>query len=99
MTTFNFLLRNLNPKFPLGQIGMTANAMRNLEPEDIHASLSRHAGCDWGDVGPEDHKANESALWGGGRLFSVFHGRNAVKFWIITEADRSATTILMPDDY
>ena len=78
---------------------MTTNAMRTIEPEDVHASLLRHAGCDWGDVCPEDSEANDSALWGGGRLFSVYHGRNAVKFWIITEANRTATTVLMPEDY
>lgn len=99
MTDFNFLFRHLYPKFPIGQILLTSNAMRTLEPEDVHAGLARHATCDWGDVCPADWEANDSALWGGGRLFSVYHGRNAVKFWIITEADRTATTVLLPDDY
>ena len=99
MTDINFLSKHLKSKFPLGKVVMTANAMRTLEHEDIHASLLRHAGCDWGEVCPEDREANESALWSGGRLISVYHGRNAVKFWIITEADRTVTTVLMPEDY
>jgi hypothetical protein len=58
-----------------------------------------HHSGDWGDVGPEDHAANVRALVEGTRLFSVYHSQTGVKFWIITEADRGATTVLLPEDY
>jgi hypothetical protein len=86
-------------KFLLGNLYTTAAAERELVPEAIPAAVYRHHIGDWGDVCPEDHEANEMALATGGRLFSVYHDRTGVKFWIITEADRSATTVLLPDDY
>ena len=87
------------PKFSLGTICITPNALRNLVAEDITASMRRHWNGDWGDVDEEDRKANEEALLGGSRLFSVYHGRDGTKYWIITEADRSVTTVLLPEDY
>jgi hypothetical protein len=86
-------------KFPLGQVVMTTNAMRTLREDDVGTALANHAYGDWGDVCPEDREANERALAYGGRLFSVYHDGSGVKFWIITEADRSATTVLLPNDY
>jgi hypothetical protein len=99
MTKFNLLASGVSPKFPLGAIAMTTEAFRRLSFGDISAALARHAQCDCGDVCPEDRAENERALASGGRLFSVYHDRNGVKFWIITEADRHATTVLLPDDY
>jgi hypothetical protein len=87
------------PKFSLGALFVTAAVDKTLAPEDIRDALSRHARGDWGDVCTEDRDANESALWDGLRLFSVYHDRKGVKFWIITEADRNTTTVLLPDDY
>ena|ERR1017187_10134946 len=89
----------IRPKFPLGAIAMTTKALLGLPFEDISAALARHSQGDCGDVCPEDRAENERALATGGRLFSVYHDRNGLKFWIITEADRSATTVLFPDDY
>jgi hypothetical protein len=86
-------------KFPLGDLYVTAAVDRTLDREDIQAALSRHSQCDWGDVCEDDRKENELSLVEGFRLFSVYHDRNGVKFWIITEADRSVTTVLLPDDY
>jgi hypothetical protein len=86
-------------KFPLGQTVITPNARDSLNPEDIQNALRRHASGDWGDVDEHDRKENELSLTRQLRLFSVYHDRNGVKFWIITEADRSATTILLPEDY
>jgi hypothetical protein len=86
-------------KFPLGDMYVTAAVDRMLDPADIQAALSRHCQCDWGDVCEDDRKENELSLVEGFRLFSVYRDRNGVKFWIITEADRSATTVLFPDDY
>ena len=65
----------------------------------VNAALSRHAGCDWGDMPDEDRDANDSAIWGGGMLMSEYRARHGVKFWIITETDRRSTTVLLPEDY
>ena len=56
-------------------------------------------GADWGEVSDEDRARNEAALKQGSRLFSAYHAANSTKFWIITEADRSVTTVLLPADY
>jgi len=63
------------------------------------AALQRHARCDWGDCCEEDLAENEFALDKYLRLFSVYHDRNGTKFWIITEANREVTTLLLPEDY
>ena len=90
---------HLGTKFPLGQTVMTSNAMEQLTPDDVLRSLMRHAAGDWGDVCPEDRQENELSLQKGYRLFSVYRSAAGVKFWIITEWDRSVTTVLMPEDY
>jgi hypothetical protein len=61
-------------------------------------ALRRHACGDWGDLCPEDTLANEEALRDGDRLLSAY-GQGELRFWIITEADRSVTTVLLPEDY
>ena len=61
-------------------------------------SLRRHRANDWGEMDEEDKKANDEALEMGGRLFSAYESRLG-KIWIITEWDRSATTVLFPDEY
>ena len=86
-------------KFALGQTVGTPGALEALHPEDLSRSLQRHAQGDWGDCGEEDRQENELSLQEGFRLFSVYHDRKGTKFWIITEADRSSTTILLPDEY
>ena len=86
-------------KFWAGQFFATKGARQEIGFEEILMALNRHKSGDWGDVCPEDWQANETALQDGGRLFSVYHDQNGTKFWIITEADRSITTVLMPDEY
>jgi hypothetical protein len=86
-------------KFRLGQIVSTPNALSRLAEEDILMGLKRHQGGDWGDVSESDRQANERALIEHTRLFSVYHAISGTKFWLITEADRSATTVLLPEDY
>jgi len=88
-----------NPKFDLGRLLITPHAQQELISEDVMKALGRHLSGDWGDVGREDWQENELSLREGFRLFSVYHDGNDTKFWIITEADRSATTVLLPDDY
>ena len=85
--------------FRLGQTVITANALDRLHPEDVSASLQRHARRDWGDLSPEDVTENELSLREGFRLLSAYCDRNGTKFWVITEADRSVTTILLPEEY
>lgn len=84
-------------RFPLGQIVYTGNALSRLRTEEVLTALRRHAHGDWGDLYPEDAIANHIALQQGDRLFSAY-GQGEHRFWIITEADRSMTTVLMPDD-
>ncbi len=85
-------------RFPLGQTVVTAHALDLLRPDEIALGLARHIRGDWGDLCPEDMLANENALTQGGRLFSAY-GQGAGRFWIITESDRSVTTVLLPADY
>jgi hypothetical protein len=85
--------------FSLGQTVITPNALNTLRPEDVRSALARHVRCDWGDCSKDDAAENDFALDKYLRLFSVYHDRDGTKFWIITEADRSATTILLPEDY
>ncbi|MGI8922772.1 MAG: hypothetical protein ACR2HJ_01820 [Fimbriimonadales bacterium] len=85
--------------FELGQIVITAHALEVLDPGDILNGLRRHARGDWGELCEEDKAENELSLRESFRLLSAYHDCNGVMFWIITEADRSATTILLPEDY
>ena len=85
-------------RFPLGQIVVTSNAMSLLAHAEIQEALRRHVRGDWGQVCDEDAAENELSLREGYRLLSVY-GEGDRRFWIITEADRSVTTILMPEDY
>ncbi len=85
-------------KFPLGQIVITSNADAQLNSQTVNESLIRHASGDWGEVCKDDAALNNEALKQGDRLLSVYRS-GETKFWIITEADRSVTTILMPEDY
>lgn len=87
------------PAFHPGQFAVARQAFDTLSPEDIAKGLSRHLAGDWGDVCEEDRQENELSLKEGFRLFSVYHAGDGTKFWIITEADRSATTVLLPEEY
>lgn len=86
-------------KFPLGQIVATPNALNSIPPDEVRSALDRHVRGDWGTLTAEDWEANEQALAHGGRLFSVYYSAQNIKFWIITEHDRSVTTVLLPEDY
>lgn len=85
-------------RFPLGEVVITANASLRLSTEEVLSALHRHASGDWGDLCPEDMQTNDAALQNGDRLLSAY-GSGSYRFWIITEWDRSVTTILLPDDY
>ena len=86
-------------KLQLGQIVATPNALNHLTQDDIRSGIIRHQAGDWGDLDADDRKENDLSLEKGFRLLSVYHASNGVKFWIITEADKSSTTVLLPEDY
>jgi hypothetical protein len=85
----------------LGQIVATPGALAAFEefgeqPSDF---LQRHASADWGDLGEEDRNANEFSMVHGLRLLSSYTLSNGWKIWVITEADRPSTTLLLPEEY
>lgn len=86
-------------KFSLGTVVATPNAIAAIPRDQIIQALRRHQSGDWGTVCPGDWRANDDALVDGSRVLSVYSITNGLKFWIITEADRSVTTILLPEDY
>ena len=88
-----------NALFSLGSIVITANARRELLQPEILAALRRHQAGDWGALDDHNRQANDRALTHGGRLLSAYNSGLGLRFWIITEADRSVTTVLMPEDY
>jgi hypothetical protein len=97
------------PRFELGQLCYTPGAQDLMQRYQVSPFqlIARHVAGDWGDVCPEDAQTNEEALQEGSRIFSVYvlpplsEGETlaVAKVWIITEADRSVTTILLPEEY
>lgn len=85
--------------FPLGAFCMTPKVQANLNPVEMFMSLRRHASRDWGTVSGGDWKANDRALKNDGRIISAYTASDGSKVLIITEADRSATTILYSSEY
>jgi hypothetical protein len=93
--------------FSLGQIVSTPGALGSCSPEHLLDCLRRHTRGDWGSICDEDRAANDDAVVNGGRILSAYpidpgkpcegYGENCL--WIITEADRSVTTFLLPDEY
>jgi hypothetical protein len=86
-------------KFNLGKTVITRGAKEILEPEEVFIALGRYLNGDWGDLEEEDKESNEEALKGGYRIIAAYISRNGEEFWIITERDRSLTTILLPSEY
>ena len=88
-------------RFPLGRILATPAALGALERAHVDPVrfLARHASGDWGELDPEDRAANEHALRDGARLLSAYRLPSGARLWVVTEADRSATTLLLPEEY
>jgi hypothetical protein len=88
-------------KFPLGQVVATPGALEAMAESGQAPSyfLMRHAEADWGEVDAEDWSLNDQAVLDGTRLLSAYRTLKGNKLWVITEADRSVTTILLPDEY
>ena len=89
------------PKFSLGQVVATPGALAALQEaqDSFWPYLRRHSNGDWGEVNAEDAAENELSLREGFRLLSAYTITSGIKIWIITERDRSATTILLPEEY
>jgi len=98
------------PRFDLGELYATPGAQETLQRYQTNPFelVKRHVSGDWGDVCPEDAQANEDALKAGSRLLSAYllqpplgeeGNLTSAKVWLITEADRSVTTILLPEEY
>lgn len=86
-------------KFPLGMIAITPGASTGISQDDVLDALVRHMSGDWGDLDEHDREVNEDALAYGYRLLSRYVTSGGTVFWIITERDRSVTTILLPEEY
>jgi hypothetical protein len=86
-------------KFDLGQLVITPAALEAVPADDICNAINRHVCGDFGDLDATDRKENELALRAGLRLLSVYHATNGTKFYVLTEACRTITTILLPSDY
>lgn len=87
--------------FPLGQVVATPGALEALQKagQEPVEFLRRHVSGDWGEVPPEDAQENELSLKQGFRILSAYTLTTGVKIWIISEADRSVTTLLLPAEY
>ena len=86
-------------RFPLGRTMATPGVLEHVPPSELWRAMRRHARGDWGELDDEDSQANDRALEEEARLLSAYVTEAGVKFWIITEADRSATTALLPSEY
>jgi len=88
-------------KFDLGQIVYTPGAENELQEsgQEVTFFLQKHAWGDWGEVDAEDKASNDEALKEGSRILSAYRTLKGEKIWVITEADRSVTTLLLPEEY
>ncbi len=89
------------PRFSLGQVVATPGALEVLEdagqlPDEF---LRKHVAGDWGDVDDHDRRENEFSVDKGFRILSAYQTNKGVKLWVITEADRSSTCLLLPEEY
>ncbi len=89
------------PEFPLGRIVATPGALKALKEGDQSpfAFLERHQAGDWGELCEEDKRENEFSVRNDFRILSAYRTRNNTNIWVITEADRSVTTLLLPEEY
>lgn len=86
-------------KFNPGRVVIARHALAQLTREDVLPALWRHVTGDWGELDEHDWQENELSLKEGYRLLSRYHATDGTVFWIITERDRSVTTILLPEEY
>jgi hypothetical protein len=89
------------PKFPLGHLVATPGALAAAQQsgDNLACFIRRHVQGDWGELCAEDIQENEFSLHNELRLLSAYCLKDGTKIWIITEADRSVTTVLLPEEY
>jgi len=85
--------------FPMGMVVQTAGVVKSIPTKDSLVGIWRHSRGDWGDVCDQDSMSNDDALVNQRRILSAYTSSNGKKFWIITEHDRSLTTLLLPQEY
>lgn len=99
-----FVIKQI-PKFELGRLVLTIGVDMKMKVDSsfrdfVQFSLDRYGQCDWGDTCDEDKQTADESLRDGERILAVYkHKESGIKIWIITEWDRSVTTILFPDEY
>lgn len=91
----------VSPIFDLGEICCTPGALALLKQHNLHPIrlLARHLQGDWGEVAPDDASANTEAVSNEGRILSCYVMPSGERLWVITECDRSITTILLPNEH
>ena len=85
--------------FPSGSLFVTPGVVLALSGDELAEALERHLAGDWGELGEHDWRENDEALDKERRLFSAYQAGDGTRFWIITEADRTRTTVLLPSEY
>ena len=86
-------------KLSLGEVVITPGAALKLPAEDITAAVQKHARGDWGELDFENSQLNDLRLLEGGPIASIYIASNGIKFYVLTESDRSVTTLLLPEEY
>lgn len=91
----------MKPLFSLGQVVATPWALETLENLGVESLdlINRHVAGDWSDMAQKDQQANAKAIKQGTRIFASYRLPPDTIIWVITEADRSSTAILLPEDY
>lgn len=87
------------PRFSPGRLVITIAAAHVLADAEVALALRRHLRGDWGELTADDRRQNEAALAHGGTLFAIYRTHGGQRFYVLTEPDHSATTVLLPEDY
>lgn len=101
MVARNTPTRRTRELFPLGRTVATPGALEAIENDGdpIGSFIFRHVTGDWSEMDQEDRLANSESITNGTRIFSAYKTSKGTRVWVITEADRSATTVLLPEEY
>lgn len=86
-------------RFSPGRMFATPLALERVTHDDIANAMRRHLAGDWGDLDDDDKAENDKAVLDGCRIVSSYRAASGERFWILTEADRSVTTVLLPEEY
>jgi hypothetical protein len=86
-------------KLSLGEVVITPGAALRVSAEDISAAIQKQARGDWGELDFEDSQLNDLRLQEGGPIASIYTSSTGLKFYVLTESDRSVTTVLLPEEY